>query len=479
MSLTPPLKLEKFLLASLFLFELSITVITMAIYRKGDRPFLVFLSSNPGVMLLVAIAVFFITGSAIIHLYLASGRSSRFSWIVKINVTAMMFVLVTAEIIIRVKSGSSNEGEILLKRVLLPKNWEKVALHHRQLIEQRPGDLSYVVNDDLLGWTIAPNKQSADGMYWSSSEGIRAPHADVTFANLAGKTRIAILGDSFTFGKEVLYEDTWGFLLEQGLGSSFQVLNFGVGGYGVDQAYLRYDKDVRMWKPKIMIYGFMWHAVRRSMMVYPFLSVNFHFPFSKPRYILRDGELEKINVPALAPENIFSNRSIFDLPFLEYDPGYKQSEWHKEIYHSSYLARLFVSIFPSWSAITPDVSDEALLSVNTAILKAFVRLAMKSGAIPIVVYFPEEKELTNANWSFFTALGKRVLHEADIAYTDITPCILELNPTDRFVPSGGHYSAQGNAAVAQCLRTVVNAALDSPDALNSSLRSSSKIKFAP
>jgi len=49
------------------------------------------------------------------------------------------------------------------------------------------------------------------------------------------------VGDSFTFGQEVTYEESWGYLLEKALGSEFQVLNFGVAMYGVDQAYLRYE----------------------------------------------------------------------------------------------------------------------------------------------------------------------------------------------------------------------------------------------
>jgi hypothetical protein len=451
------------LLASLFLWELSITVMLMAIYMKGDRPFAVFLSSNPGVVFLVTIAVSLIAGAVIIHQYLASKRSpsSRFSLIVMMNLVTVIVVLMTGEITIQKKSVSSIEGETLFGTVLRPKDWDKVALYYREITHQASGDLSYLVNDDLLGWTVGPNKQSADALYSSDSNGIRAPHAGITFAKLAGKTRIALMGDSFTFGHEK-YEDTWGYLLEEALGSEFQVLNFGVGGYGVDQVYLRYEKDVRKWNPKIVIYGVTSHALIRTMIVYPFVSFpNWNSPFSKPRFILRAGELKKMNVPALAPEAIFSKGSISELPFLEYDYGYKQSDWEKSLLHHSYLARLFVSRFPRWSAVNPDVSDEALASVNVAILKAFVRSAAQSGTIPLVVYFPNfATELGRPSSSL--PLGKRVLQEANIAYTDLTPCLLELNAADRFVPSGHYFSPQGIAAVANCLRPVVNEALAVP-----------------
>jgi hypothetical protein len=456
---SPLTKTDLLLLASLFLLELSIAVMPMVIYMKGDRPFAVFLSSNPGVVFLAAIAVSLLAGAVIIDQYLASARtpSRHFSSIVMVNFVTVILVMSTVEITLRATSGNSSKGETFLSKALLPKNWGKLSLFYRELLDQR-GDLSYHVYDDLMGWTIGPNRRSADGLYWSSSEGIRAPHAGITFANLAGRTRIALVGDSYTFGQEVAYEDTWGYLLEKGLGSEFQVLNFGVGGYGVDQAYLRYEKDVRMWKPKIVIFSFISHDATRTMMVYPFLNLpHWNTPFSTPRFIMRDGQLTPLNVPPLPPEAIFSKGSITELPFLEYDPGYKQSDWQKRLYHLSYMGRLFVSTFPDWSAVNPDVSDEALRSVNAAILKTFIQSAAQSGAIPLVVYFPHRLELGRPSSSL--PLGKRVLHEADIAYTDVTPYLLELNPADRLAPSGEHYSPQGNAVVANCLRTVVNEAL--------------------
>jgi hypothetical protein len=233
-------------------------------------------------------------------------------------------------------------------------------------------------------------------------------------------------------------------------------LNFGVPGYGVDQAYLRYEKDVRQWKPDVVIFGFISHDVFRTMTVYPFLNfADWDMPFSKPRFTLRDGELKKLNVPPLEPEAIFSRGSILELPFLQYDIGYRQSDWQKNLYHLSYLARLFVSWHPRWSAKNPDVSDEAMVSVNASILKAFVRSAEQAGAIPIVVYFPGRQELEKPSSSL--PRGRRVLQQAGIPYTDPTPCLLEVNPADRSLVH--HYSPQGNAAVAKCLLPVVHEAL--------------------
>jgi hypothetical protein len=79
------------------------------------------------------------------------------------------------------------------------------------------------------------------------------------------------VGDSFTFGLEVRYEDTWPRQLERLLGPEFQVLNFGVDGYGVDQAYLRYRRDGLAWRPEIVVLGVIDDDFRRTMCVYAFL----------------------------------------------------------------------------------------------------------------------------------------------------------------------------------------------------------------
>jgi hypothetical protein len=286
---------------------------------------------------------------------------------------------------------------------------------------------------------------------------MRAPNENVSFSRLTEKTRIALVGDSYTFGEDVAYEDTWGYLLEKALGPEFEVLNFGVPGYGVDQAYLRYEKDVRQWKPTIVIFSFISHDVERTMTVYTSLNYpDWAMPFSKPRFIIRDGELKTLNVPPLASEAIFSKGSISELPFLEYDRGYRQSDWQYNLSDHVYLARAFKTWFPRWEAIGLDVSDEAVVSVNASILKTFVRSAEQSGVVPVVVYHP--KRAFDTSGSSYQPLGKRVLQEAGLSYTEPTPCLLELDPADWFIPHG-HYTPQGNAAVAKCLVNVVRQAL--------------------
>ena len=446
------------LLAWLFLWELCIAAIAMALYMKGERSFTAFLLSKPGMMLLGATVGFVIGGTGISSQYLAYKRASspHFSLIVTMNLITIMLMLLTGEVLTRTLSRSSIEGDILGRRTLIPKSWNTLAHHNQRVLNEARSRPTFYVYDSLLGWTLGRNRRSVNGLYYSSFEGMRAPHEGVTFSKTSQKRRIALVGDSYTFGEDVAYEDSWGYRLEKALGPEFEVLNFGVPGYGVDQAYLRYEKDVREWKPKIVILSFIGHDTERTMTVYtPLNYPDWDMPFSKPRFILRDGDLRKINVPPIEPEAIFSRRSISELPFLEYDRGYKKREWQTSFPHHSYLARAFMTWFPRPETILHDVSDDALISVNASILKAFVASADQIGAAPIVLYHPKRAFESNSS------LSKRVLQEAGVSYTEPTPCLQKLDASEWFFtpPAGVHYTPRGNAAVAKCLVDTVRQAL--------------------
>jgi hypothetical protein len=465
------------LLVSLFFLEASITAMWIALHMKGEKPFQVFLSNRPGLAFLCAIVAFFVSATFVINQYLANRRSPsrHFRLIVTMNLITVVLLVATGELALRVGVHSKFGYQMIGTLIVKPKSWETIRLHLRQVVERGEGDHSFHIYDDLLGWTLGPNRHSANGQYWASSEGLRAPHEGVSFGRISEQTDIALVGDSFTFGYEVKHEETYGYYLEQMLGSQFRVLNFGVSGYGLDQAALRYEKDVRhQWKAKIVVLGFISHDVERTMWIYPSISGPgwWDYPFSKPRLILRREKLVNLNVPPLPPEAILSRKSISELPLIENQRGYRLSDWQERFYHFSYLVRLLVSLFPSWSAVSPEVSEEALRAINVSILKTFVQSVKQEGSIPLVVFFPSKDEFEKPKST--PPLGKQVLEQAGIAYLDTTPCVLEVDPAKRFLVD--HYSAQGNAAVAKCLLPVVRQMLEQPQ-LPPEKPNSSKVSF--
>ncbi len=368
------------------------------------------------------------------------------------NLVALALLMVTGELIVRAGSLPSPYGDTIGNRPLNPKSFDKVKLRYQQHMEKADGDLSYIIYDNQLGWTVGPDRHSANGLYFSSSLGTRIVHPGMSVAKSEGSTEIALVGDSFTFAEEVRYEESWAFHLGQMLGDKFKILNYGVPCYGVDQTYLRYQKDVAGRKPQVVFFSLISHDLTRTMWVYPFLAVpQWDWPFSKPRFIGRDSGLTAINVPTMAPSEIFAYSSPSDLPFLHHQTSYKRNEWEAGTLHFLYLFRLFSTMYPEWKA---DYLADTL-SVNKSILQSFVRSATEAGSTPILIYFPSKADFANPS---ILPIGRRVLQEAGLPFLDPTPCLLDVNPADRFLVD--HYSAAGNAAVAKCLHQSLHTLLE-------------------
>lgn len=130
------------------------------------------------------------------------------------NLVTLVLILVTGELAVRtgarIDKGYELFGDLLLK----PKDWEVVRRSYLEYADQAGRASNFHMYDPDLGWTIRPNSHRADQPYWSSSEGLRAPGEGVSFAKNTGRMDIALVGDSYTFGQEVRYEETYGYYLE-------------------------------------------------------------------------------------------------------------------------------------------------------------------------------------------------------------------------------------------------------------------------
>ena len=100
--------------------------------------------------------------------------------------------------------------------------------------------------DSLLGWRYRPGYSSETDHL--NAQGLRA-RREYAPIPATGTWRVAAFGDSFVYGNEVRDEDTWCALLEAGAGD-LEVLNYGVGGYGLDQAFLRFQSEGMALRPR-------------------------------------------------------------------------------------------------------------------------------------------------------------------------------------------------------------------------------------
>ncbi|OQW67524.1 MAG: hypothetical protein BVN29_01180 [Nitrospira sp. ST-bin5] len=452
---------DLWLLGALYLMELSVLSIILTAYVIDRKPsVLSFLLSRPGYLFLAGVCG--LVGAAVIVCcrYAPNDqvRSQAFRMTLGMNLVSVVLLFLAGEGAIRALYVDTTMGDMWGKSYLLPREWNKVVGHFQESFRSKLGKPSYMLFNETLGWTIGSGRSQNDqGVnYFSSAEGLRSSSPGVALADRHPTVRIALIGDSYTFGDEVAYEDTWGYQLEKLLGPDVQVLNFGVNAYGTGQAYLRYLQDVRAWRPDVVIFGFVDHDLVRTMSVYASLTFpTATFPYAAPRFVMRDQQLTLLNAPLPPPEQIYSARTIDELPYIEWDRSYVKEEWDRPAWTiptRSYLFRWLETWYPLQGDLRPEVSDAAMREVNSAIFQAFAKQTKADGAIPILVHFPSWMQ--DSDVLDYTPLGVKILRSAGLDFLDPTDCLTPIPFADRVMPRR-HYAPKGNLAVAQCFREPV------------------------
>ncbi len=444
---------------ALYLLAGSLFSLIVAFYRLQGRWATLYAPGWTWVSVIVPVSTFVLACAALIVHYRHSRRTEvkDFRLVLSMGVVALALCFLGGEVLIRALAEETPEGPILGNTVLLPRDWARVLAHRRAHWAQASRDYGVFTSDETLGWTVGRNRKGIGPYgetYFSNEDGLRTRQNGVSVRDQSATLRIAILGDSYTFGEDVSFEDSWGHQLEVLIGSGVQVLNFGVPAYGIDQAYLRYVREVREWHPDIVILSFISHDLVRSGMVYYWIGFpGAAVPGAKPRFSLVGEQLTVLNFPLPSPEQIHSTSIIGDLPFIQFDSAYHPTDWEWHLYQYSYLLRFAIS----WQFDTGSASYELNKEdqkINEAILHSFVRTAKSAGSDPMVVFFPEYTELRNSSGmrSEPNLLGRRLASEAGVEFVDLTSCLETVAEGARFT-AGWHYTPQANSAVAHCLQS--------------------------
>jgi hypothetical protein len=309
-----------------------------------------------------------------------------------------------------------------------------------------------------LGWTVRPGARAL--LYRANSQGIRGDE-DYTPTVPGGVIRIAAFGDSFVHGNEVTNSHTWPAILDR-RDPRLEVLNFGVGAYGLDQAYLRYEHDGARFHPHVVMIGFMSENIHRSVNTFrPFYTPQESNPRSKPRFLLDGDDLVLL-------ENPLSTRTDYR-ELVEHEHSVIESLGEHDFYYQARYgpgrlfflpsARLlyFVRNLFSRDRIIVDDSynprSEAF-QVTTRLFVRFYDAALERDSLPIVVVFPDRRDLRRFGESrskvyeplleFFRGEGLR--------YVDVLRCFGDAAPRPIEFLKGGHYAPSTNGIVADCLR---------------------------
>ncbi|MDX1501227.1 MAG: SGNH/GDSL hydrolase family protein [Thermoanaerobaculia bacterium] len=257
---------------------------------------------------------------------------------------------------------------------------------------------SHVAHSPTLGWTASPGAQ---GEYRICRYGLRS-EADRRPELPAGRVRIATFGDSFTFGAEVNGLLTFQEVLMR-LRPDLEVLNFGVPGYGPDQAYLRFLAERPLWRPDVVVLGFMTENFNRVVNTFrPFYLPQTGLPFAKPRFLLAADGLELVPNPL---PDLRDYRRLLERPgpVLErlaehdfYARGWARPRLWGRL-PTVRLVRRALRLWPgeSTSALAAAAAgaDHEGVEITRRLFDRFHLEAEAAGSTPVILLFPRQQDI--------------------------------------------------------------------------------------
>ena len=318
--------------------------------------------------------------------------------------------------------------------------------------------------DPELGWITIPGATTDDAAITAS--GIRATH-EYAPAPPPGVVRIAAFGDSFVHGDEVATDETWAAVLER-MRPGVEVLNYGVGGYGLDQALLRYERDGARMAPHVVLFGVITDDVLRGVNVFrPFFAPETGHVLTKPRFLLGDaGRLELLANPL---PGVDAYRALLADPVPKLHEIVRHDDYAPPVSDagpldflaSVRLVKLLVATLRrSGDGERPIRHGELNLDAEPsrlalAVLHRFVERARANGAEPLVVIFPDRTELDarrDGRAISYRSLRDRLVQEG-IPVVDVLDGFDALAPgwTTEKILRRSHYAPWGNALVARHL----------------------------
>lgn len=290
--------------------------------------------------------------------------------------------------------------------------------------------------DPDLGWRHMANKHAADIYGPGISLRTNGQHMrgvrDHAFEDSAGTYRVLCLGDSFTMGYGVNDDETYPALLAK-QHPSIETINMGLGGYGVDQCYLWYERDGTKFDVDVLLF---------ALIVGDFFRMNpdgnvANIP--KPVMQLVDGMPVAINTPVtniLAAPDVMTRLA--------------------RVWQTSSFYALVPKSFAAPPAATGSVDQHYFAPIALRIFEVLRDRSRQRGQLFVIALLPVFEDIPQPKLALIDDWLRPALAERGIPFVDLRPAfraVLASSLPEHFAQ--GHYSQQGNLVAARALHAAL------------------------
>ena len=396
----------------------------------------------------------------------------------------IIFLVVTTIVII----------EILLRQTVLyvNKKFQWLIVEKDEVPELSEDLEKFLINgyDSELGWTRKPNtshteKGKTGETKWNTNE--KGARMNPGYENKT--SRISCYGDSFTFSRQVNDDETWEYFLSKILDTN--VLNFGVGNYGIDQAILRMKREYVKNRTPIVILCVVPDTISRINSVWKhYYEYGNTFGF-KPKFVMEKNELKLVKNFIDSKEK-FSRYPEFLSEIKKYDYFYK-NKFQKEKIHFPYIITVSKNFLRNMTImfwvickivlkkLNQDTSKidwkpmDLIMKINLkwrvdmfrnknqkALLKKIIEEYVEYSKIekftPVLVFLPQKNDVLfiKKKFHFYKDFLLDIQKISGLIHIDVIDDFLDERNLDEIYSDnneyGGHFSKEGNKKVA----TIIN-----------------------
>ncbi len=314
---------------------------------------------------------------------------------------------------------------------------------------------SYRIYDPMLGWSLALNKNNPP-YYYSSPDGYRVTKEEFKNISTITEADFMTIGDSFTHGVAVFCEESWPYIFGQL--KNKKVVNYGIPGYGIDQAILSYMYS-KVQADTIILGIIPGDFERATSLVYG--GIHRGGNKSKPMFVFKDdGTYEIKNQPCSVGMGLWNEFKLgTSSDILKIDRSYDDILFKSEFLDNFVSYRIYKMLKYRDKYIKPPIYlknyQNEDYSYILKILKIFFEECKNNGNFPIILLLDNKN--TFSDRIKYTEPWKNIINDLrEMGFFVVEPLEsivpLYMEDSDNIINHDGtHYTPLANKMIAEHL----------------------------